>query len=145
MNERSVTIDAALELLQKAKERIGGDKCLILCLVDSGIQDANVELLEIVDGTEEGEESQYIRVSVDHGPLDEGNVFDHDFDSYEDDEATKRIHALEEAASDLLRHVCGADGYDEDAAYKGLEKVVQPSWQKEFVELLDALDAAALG
>jgi hypothetical protein len=55
-----VTIDEAIELLQKAKASIGGDKVLILSLTGSELEDANVDRLELInDGN-----SQYIEVQV---------------------------------------------------------------------------------
>lgn len=62
--KNAITIDEALVILNRAKEQIGGDKALILCLCGSGIEDANVENLNIID--EGVNNSRYIEVHVDH-------------------------------------------------------------------------------
>lgn len=60
----AISIDEALVILNRAKKQIGGDKCLILSLTGSGIEDANVQNLHIID---EGENnSRYIEVQVEH-------------------------------------------------------------------------------
>ncbi len=64
-----MTIDEGLELLTKAKETIGGEKILILCLVNSGISDCDIEGMNIVnDGN-----SQYVEVHTRHPELDIDN------------------------------------------------------------------------
>ena len=57
-----MTIDEGLTFLQKAKDTIGGDKTLILCLVSSGVPDCDVDGMNIVnDGN-----SAYVEVCVNH-------------------------------------------------------------------------------
>ncbi len=62
----ALSIDEALRVLKAAKAKIGGDKALILSLTDSGLPDANVEELALVDVAE----SQYVEVRVKHHYLE---------------------------------------------------------------------------
>lgn len=61
----AITIDEAIRKLRLAKDQIGGDKCLILSLSGSGIEEANVNELYII---KEGE-STYVQVRVNHPSL----------------------------------------------------------------------------
>ena len=72
--EEFVTIDDALRVLAHAKERIGGDKCLILCLAGSELEHAGVKQFTIVDDRPSGGESTYVQVLVAHaGPQGVGS------------------------------------------------------------------------
>jgi hypothetical protein len=57
-----ITVDEAIALLTKARDTVGGDACLILSLTGSGIEDADVNDLEIV----KEEDSRYVSVRVNH-------------------------------------------------------------------------------
>lgn len=49
---------------------------------------------------------------------------------------------LKLAAERLIEHVCGQKEFDEDAAFLGLEQVIEYDWQKRLVRLLsDMADA----
>lgn len=64
-----VTIDDALRVLAQAKVQIGGDKCLLLCLATSELEDVDVNELSIVDDRPTGGESTYVQVLVAHPVL----------------------------------------------------------------------------
>jgi hypothetical protein len=58
-----VTINEALRFLKTARERLGGDACLVLSLTESGIEDADIDGMDTVqdlDGT------RYVQVRVSH-------------------------------------------------------------------------------
>lgn len=58
----ALTIDQALRVLQDARNLMGGDRCLILSLSGSEIEDASVNGMAIqIDG-----ESKYVEVRVSH-------------------------------------------------------------------------------
>lgn len=63
----AMTIDQALRVLQDAKRKMGGDRCLILSLSGSGIEDANVNSMHIACDTKG--ESGYVEVRVSHPSL----------------------------------------------------------------------------
>lgn len=46
---------------------------------------------------------------------------------------------MKETIQQLIEHVCGQSEFDEDAAFNGLEKVIDYDWQKRFVLLLGRL------
>lgn len=69
MSDKTVTIDQALAILGEAKQRIGGDKCLVLCLESSDREDANVNELRVVDERPEGGDSTFVQVLVRHPSL----------------------------------------------------------------------------
>lgn len=63
----ATTIDEALKILQTAKEQLGGDACLILRLIGSGVEDADVSDLAIISDSD----SRYVEVRVLHPYLQE--------------------------------------------------------------------------
>jgi hypothetical protein len=64
----AITIDLTLAYLQHAREQIGGDKCLILSLAASELEDVDVSQLLIVDD----DSGQYVQVSAVHPALTYG-------------------------------------------------------------------------
>lgn len=50
---------------------------------------------------------------------------------------------LRSTINQLVRHVCGKDEFDEDAAFTGLEQVVDYDFQKRLVRLLGQLAEAS--
>lgn len=61
-----MTIVEALEFLRKARERLGDDACLVLSLTDSGIEDADVDGMTLV---EDNDGTRYVQVEVRHPAL----------------------------------------------------------------------------
>lgn len=66
---KAMTIRSAINTLQSAAVRIGDDKCLILSLTGSEIEDANINGMEIINQ----DESQYVEVRCDHPSLNREN------------------------------------------------------------------------
>lgn len=70
-----LTIDRALEVLKEAKERIGGDKCLVLSLTDSGLEDRTINNMRVIYGYSRTigdcvvSEDAYIQVECSHPAL----------------------------------------------------------------------------
>ena len=61
-----MTINEAIRFLKDARERLGGDACLVLSLTESGIEDADIDGMDVVqdcDGT------RYVQVRVNHPAL----------------------------------------------------------------------------
>lgn len=60
-----MTVDKAIKALQKAREEVGGDACLILSLSGSGIEDADVnDMIVVKDSC-----NRYVEVRVKHPSL----------------------------------------------------------------------------
>jgi hypothetical protein len=60
-----LTVDEALKILQKAKQELGGNACLILSLSSSGIQDVDVNNMVIIND----KDNAYVEVQVLHEDL----------------------------------------------------------------------------
>lgn len=58
-----MTIDEAIQALREARDRLGGDACLVLSLTDSGIEDADVDGMTLV---EDNDGAGYVQVEVWH-------------------------------------------------------------------------------
>lgn len=63
-----MTINEALDFLTKAKTRVGGDAVLVLSLTDSGIGDADIDSMEVIeqDNGYKSDVSGYVEVRCDH-------------------------------------------------------------------------------
>jgi hypothetical protein len=60
-----LTVDKALEILSRAKKRVGGDAALILSLSDSELYDVNVNNMVIC----KDKDNRYVEVQVKHDGL----------------------------------------------------------------------------
>jgi hypothetical protein len=59
---KAMTIDEAIAVLTEAREKMGGDRCLILSLTDSEIDDADINSMVV----QQDGESAYVEVRCDH-------------------------------------------------------------------------------
>lgn len=60
-----LTVDKALEILSKAKKRVGGDAALVLSLTASELYDVNVNNIVI----RKDKDNRYVEVQVKHDEL----------------------------------------------------------------------------
>jgi hypothetical protein len=60
-----LTVDKALEILSKAKKRVGGDAALVLSLTASELYDINVNNMVI----RKDKDNRYVEVQVKHDEL----------------------------------------------------------------------------